>query len=575
MIVEIQRKSHVQMMTYQDFEERIRDGEVDPKTMVRFEVITGDAFRPVGELELYQSLADPQRQAFRRNMMRRGVPIVTALLVGVQIRIYLMSWLGGQEEWLKYSFYNWAPAIIEQGQVYRLLTYGLLHTSFTHMLFNLYFLTYTGYHLERAMGRANLLLLYFGSVFSGGLLSMMMAPDRPSLGASCGVFGLLAAVIILGWKHWENLPRQSRKYFGWALAPYLGFSILSGLSADNVDNWGHIGGLMGGVALMTILDPELLPDQREANIRTRRIVVLLLLLTTIGLTTAGTRLLSLTRYSDEHGWNVQRPDPWREGWAFTGDRGWFSPTMLANVSIATTVHPRPINIEEAARNLEQRIASGGKNLQRISWDPRVVEDCNGMLMTLRFELSGQPQEVSALVLVRGVYEHRVQVQSLASNARNYDVLIERIMDSATLNEPKGLDDARRRARFHSQSWEPALEMGEALYQIGFYNEAISHYERAVMIEPSDSRSLEGLLRVYADYDVSGGQELAMAALEDHRDSLKVVEAAADVLYKEGLPSEAIAALDEAWASYPENAVLRRIRLQRGLSVDVSAPDPVP
>jgi membrane associated rhomboid family serine protease len=577
LIVEIQRKSHVQRMTYEDFEERIRDGEVSPETLIRFEVVTGDEFRPVGELELYHALADPQRLAFRASLSRSGMPIVTAMLVGFQLRVYLLSWLGGREEWLERTFTNWSPAIIEQGQVYRLISYGLLQTSFTHLLFNLYFLAYTAYHLERAMGRANLLLLYFGSVFTGGLLSMVMAPDRPSLGASCGVFGLLAAVVILGWKHWENLPRQSRKYFGWALAPYLGFSILSGLSADNVDNWGHLGGLVGGVVLMTVLDPELIPEQRAANARTRQITLALLLAITLGLTTAGTRLVPLSRYSDEHGWNVRRPEPWQEGWTFTGDRGWFSPTLLANVSIATTVHPRPITAETAAENLEKRIASGGKNPKRVAWEAVTIQDWDAIRMVLRFDLSGEPQEVTALVLVRGVYEHRILFQALASAARNYDPLIERIVDSVVMADSRSLVAARRRAQYHPRSWEPALELGDALYQAGAPTEAQRYYERALQIDPTDPRPLVGLLRVYADYDIPGALSLARAALIDHSSSLKVVEAAADVIAQEGERAEAIEALDAAWAASPDNAVLRRIRLQWGLpiSAEPSPEEPAP
>ena len=575
MIVEIQRKTHVQRMTYQDFEERIRDGEVSPETRIRFEVVTGDAFRPVGELELYHALADPQRLAFRKALTRSGMPVVTALLVGFQIRVYLLSAVGGQEAWLRRTFTNWAPGILEQGQVYRLISYGLLHTSFTHLLFNLYFLAYTAYHLERAMGRANLLLLYFGSVFTGGLLSMVMAPDRPSLGASCGVFGLLAAVVILGWKHWENLPQQSRKYFGWALAPYLGFSLLSGLAADHIDNWGHLGGLLGGVALMTVLDPELAVEQRATNDRTRQICLAALLAITVGLAGAGTRLLPLTPYSDEHGWNVRRPELWKEGWALAGDRGWFSPTDRANVSIATTIHPRPITAEAAAINLEKRIASGGKNLQRIAWEPVTIQDWSARRMVLGFDLSGQSQEVTALVLVRGVYEHRILFQALAPAADSYDPLIERVIASVVLADPQSLVAARRRSSFHPRSWEPAVEMGDALYRAGAPSEAIRYYERALKIDPSDPKPLVGLLRVYADYDVPGGAGLARAALADHGRSLKVVEAAADVIAQEGHREEAVAALDAAWLESPDNAVLRRIRLQWGLTVEPPAPEPEP
>ena len=159
MIIEVKRRSHVQRITYEDFEERILNGEISAETLVRYELLTGDDFRPAGDLELFSTLADPHRMMFRRNLTRTGIPIVTALLVGFQFRTYLWSWVPGVEMWLREGFTNWAPAILEQSQVYRLLTYGLLHVSFTHLLFNLCFLAYSGYHLERAMGRANLTIM--------------------------------------------------------------------------------------------------------------------------------------------------------------------------------------------------------------------------------------------------------------------------------------------------------------------------------------------------------------------------------------------------------------------------------
>ena len=203
-IIELQYRGHIQRMVYEEFETRVRDGEIPPDVPVRFDAVTGDRFVPVGDLELYRELVNPQRRAFREKLLRPGIPLITAILVGVQIRIYLMSWAPGAEAWLETAWTNWAPGILEQGEVYRLFSYGLLHIGFTHLLFNLTFLAYTGYNLERALGRINLLLLYFGSVFSGGILSMWMAPGRPSLGASGGDFGLIAAAVVFGWKHWDE-----------------------------------------------------------------------------------------------------------------------------------------------------------------------------------------------------------------------------------------------------------------------------------------------------------------------------------------------------------------------------------
>ncbi|MEC8423066.1 MAG: hypothetical protein VX000_04770, partial [Myxococcota bacterium] len=113
MIIEVQRRAHVQKMTYEDFEQRIRDGEIDARTPVRFEVVTGREFVPAGTLELFQALADPRHMAFRRNLSRPGIPFVTAILVGIQVRIYLSSWAPEAKDFLEEDLTNWGPAILE------------------------------------------------------------------------------------------------------------------------------------------------------------------------------------------------------------------------------------------------------------------------------------------------------------------------------------------------------------------------------------------------------------------------------------------------------------------------------
>ena len=567
MLVEIQRKTHIQRMLYQEFEDRIRNGELSGEVFVRFEVVTGDEFVPLGTLELYEALADPNRMAFRRNLTEAGVPIVTAVLVGIQIQLYLLSGLDGVQGWLEHNLTNWAPAIIEQHQVYRLLTYGILQTSITHLLFNLYFLAYTGYHLERSLGRANLAILYIFSVFSGGLLSMIMAPLRPSLGASGGVFGLLAAVVILGWKHWEDIPVVARKYFGWALAPYLGFAIVSGLSSSNVDNWGHLGGLLGGALLVTVFDPEVLSTRVGHNRRIRMLAIGFIVSVSLFVGVAGTRVATLTVFSDEHGWRVLRPEQWREGWTFTGDRGWFSPTSRSNLAISTVIHPRPPSIDEVTDQIINRIDSGRVSPVVLHREVFEVDGWPACRLDLSFELSEQPRRLMTLVIVRGVYEHRVQMQSNSDAIDQYEPLFERITKRVEVDVPIALVDAQTRHGLHPHSWGPALELGDAQYRAGESRNALQSYQQALQIDPSDERGWLGLLRVYADYDMPGGESHARAALDRREVSLSLIEAATDVLAQEGQEEEAIRTLDRAWVEMPDNAVLRRIRLQWGLVVD--------
>lgn len=568
MIIEVKRRGHVQRMTYEEFESRIQDGEVEPQTPVRFETVTGDSFRPAGELELYQALADPGALKFRRNLTNTGVPIVTAILVGVQIRIFLWALTPGTKRWLQENFTNWAPAILEHAEFYRLFTYGILHVNFTHLLFNLLFLAYTGWNLERAIGRANLVLLYFGSVFAGGLLSMSMAPDRPSLGASGGDFGLLAAVVIFGWKHWEAIPERSRKYFGYALVPYLAFSMSCGLNAENVDNWGHLGGLLGGAVLMTFLEPEALSRKARYNRVVRWITVGAMAVCCAVLVGAGPRLVPLEQHRDS-GWTVERPTYWREGWTFTGDRGWFAPTGKATLVVATTVQVRPVSVEEAADNLVQRIGSGGKNPELLSTEDLTIHGWPARRLEVTFDLAGEPQRVDALVLTRGVFEHRIQFQAVRGAAQRYDPLADRVIDSVVMYETEELDRARKRVETHPRSWEPAVELGEELYRGGFPGQALRAFERALSLAPGQPRAMVGQLRVYADYGLQGGVEAARKALGIAADEPRVIVAAADVLAADGFEDEGRAALEEAWLNMPGDQVLRRARLQWGLSVELT------
>lgn len=568
MIIEVQHRDHVQRITYEDFEQRIIEGEIRAETRVRFELVTGDEFWPAGQLELFSELANPHRMAFRRNLSKPGLPILTAILVGLQVRIYGWSWIPESELWMQEHLTNWAPAILEQGEVFRLFSYGMLQLNLTHLLFNLCFLAYAGYHLERAMGRANLATIFFGSVFCGGLLSMALGPDRPSLGASGGDFGLLAASVILGWKHGDSIPEQARKYFGWALVPYIGFSILSGFSAQNVDNWSHLGGLAGGTLLMTLLDPEVLPDRRIPNRRARWAAWVAMLGTCAALALAGTRLVPLQSTTDED-WTFARPTYWHEGWTFTGDRGWFSPTLGANLAIARTIHPQPITANEAIEGLMDRISEGGRDPALLERTPVALPGtgAEAVQVFLQFTLAGQVHHLTALVITRGVVEHRVQVQTLAQDAARHAPLFARILEQVSLEEPPDLTKARAKATNHPRSWSPAVELGDALYRVGEPDAALASYRRGLKIAPDHPKALSGLLRTHADYRVAGGAETAREILRREELPIRVRIAAADTLAAFGHADEGAEVLTTAWAADGENALLRRAMLRWGLAVD--------
>ena len=97
--------------------------------------------------------------------------------------------------------------------------------------------------------------------------------------------------------------------------------------------------------------------------------------------------------------------------------------------------------------------------------------------------------------------------------------------------------------------------------------ALAAYERALSRHPEQAEAQIGRLRVYAHYGLSGGLDLARARLSSGVDDARVVVAAAELLDSVGADAEATQVLEQAWIDMPENGILRRERLRRGLPVD--------
>ncbi|MFI6485365.1 rhomboid family intramembrane serine protease [Nonomuraea sp. NPDC050663] len=92
-------------------------------------------------------------------------------------------------------------AVVGLGQYYRLITSAFLHFGFIHILFNGYALWAIGPYLERAFGHWRFAALYLLSALGGSTLAYWLdAPNTWSVGASGAVYGLFAAVFVVGRK---------------------------------------------------------------------------------------------------------------------------------------------------------------------------------------------------------------------------------------------------------------------------------------------------------------------------------------------------------------------------------------
>lgn len=563
MLVELKHEGRITALTYEAFEQQVREGSVPPDATIRFEAATGDRFVPLRSLELYRELAHSDQARFSRSLTRRGMPWVTALLVGLQLRIYLWTSLPDADAWLLERLANWAPGVLELGQVHRLFSYGFLHIGLTHLAFNLLFLAYAGWNLERAMGRRNLLTIYLASVFCGGLLSMIMSPDRPSLGASGGDFGLIAAAVVFGWKAGDLVPEVARKYYGWAILAYLVAALLSGISSPGVDNWGHLGGLLGGALMVTALQPEAIGKHQRQNRWVRGIAAV-----TAGVACGVMALLGpwLVPLESWHyrGLVAARPAYWVEGWTFTGDRGSFSPTRLSTLVIDTSVHVEPVDIEVATERFIEQVDAGGKNVRLLQRDPLSFEGWPAVALEADFDLSGEPHRLEALLVARGHYLHRVHLHTSHERAERYHDLYQRILSRVALEDPLELARAQRKAGQHLTSWKAQADLAEALGRAGHPDLAVEAWQRASDLHPQDPRPVAGLLGLMAAYRMDGRQEAVELALRVFPSEPTVRIAAAEVMDSLGNPTQAAAILLDGWSRERGDEKLRKALLLRGL-----------
>jgi hypothetical protein len=119
----------------------------------------------------------------------------------------------------------------------------------------MYSLNNVGPPMEQIFGPGRYLAGYLVSGAAGNLLSAMQSPN-PALGASGAVFGVMAGFYVFLSRHDWLLGNQGRAYSD-AITQTLLINIVIGAMNPVVDNWGHLGGAIGGAAMAYYFGPRL------------------------------------------------------------------------------------------------------------------------------------------------------------------------------------------------------------------------------------------------------------------------------------------------------------------------------
>lgn len=217
-------------------------------------------------------------------------PVVTYVLLGLNVFLFLFQTLLNfiaENNWLlEYGIKIYSKIL--EGQLWRFITPAFLHSNLMHIAFNMYALFILGRRIESTYGHGRFLLLYLLSAFGGNVLSFVLS-DANSLGSSTAIFGLIAAeaVFII---HNRRLFGERVRGMLFNIAFILLINLVLGFSANsNIDNFGHLGGLLGGFLFASLAGPKwvldgLPPNVTIKNTRTRKDVILAAILVIVGFT---------------------------------------------------------------------------------------------------------------------------------------------------------------------------------------------------------------------------------------------------------------------------------------------------
>ncbi len=157
-----------------------------------------------------------------------------------------------------YGYGGVSAFTVDAGQYWRLLTAGFLHAEppfgFLHLGFNMYLLFILGSMIEGGLGRVRFLLVFLVAVAGGSAISMLLQPDSFAVGASGGVFGLMAYALLADRGRGIS-PLQSQ------LGQLFFFNLVLTFVWPNVSVGGHVGGILLGAAAFFVVQ-EL--DRRRA-----------------------------------------------------------------------------------------------------------------------------------------------------------------------------------------------------------------------------------------------------------------------------------------------------------------------
>ena len=185
-----------------------------------------------------------------RSIDWKELPIVSILLVAVNVIVFLISSRDGGRL-VRLGRLD-VQDVLVKGEYARFIWYMFLHSGIEHIFNNMVMLFFLGSMIEKQIGHIPYAVIYFLSGIGGGMISLYvrlrLQDPVGSVGASAAIFGLdgllLAMVLFFG----STIPTVTPK----RILLMIALSVYSGFTSENIDNAGHLGGLLTGLLVGAI-----------------------------------------------------------------------------------------------------------------------------------------------------------------------------------------------------------------------------------------------------------------------------------------------------------------------------------
>ncbi len=182
--------------------------------------------------------------------LRTGGASLTVGIIGLCVAIAVISLaqgvtLSGANTGISLDLGLYGP-FVQDGQWYRILTSGFVHAGIIHLLFDMIVLWWLGGALERYAGSLRFGAIYLASLVWGAAGALLLAPDALTVGASGGVYGLMAALLVLE-------RQQGIALLGSGVGIFLLLNLAITFVIPGISIGGHLGGLAGGLLAALVL----------------------------------------------------------------------------------------------------------------------------------------------------------------------------------------------------------------------------------------------------------------------------------------------------------------------------------